>query len=52
MTFSAKDMIRQRKSVRTYDGRPLSAADREKLENYINTLTNPFHVPVEFRLLD
>ncbi len=52
MIFSAKDMIRQRKSVRTFDGRPLSDADRNKLEDYINTLTNPFAVPVEFRLLD
>lgn len=52
MTFSAKDMIRQRKSVRTFDGMSLSDADRKKLEDYINTLTNPFDVPVEFRLLD
>ena len=52
MAFSAKNMIRQRRSVRTFDGRPLSGADRNKLEDYINTLTNPFDVPVEFRLLD
>ena len=52
MTFSAKDMIRQRKSVRTFDGRSLSDADRKQLEDYINTLTNPFDVPVEFSLLD
>lgn len=52
MTFSAKDMILKRKSVRTFDGKPLSDADRKKLEDYINTLTNPFDVPVDFRLLD
>ncbi len=52
MTFSVKDMIRKRKSVRTFDGKPLSDADRKELEGYINTLTNPFDVPVEFRLLD
>lgn len=52
MTFSAKNMIRQRKSVRTFDGKPLSDEDRKKLEDYINTLTNPFGVPVAFRLLD
>ena len=27
MTFSAREMIRQRKSVRTFDGKPLSDAD-------------------------
>lgn len=52
MNFSAKEMIRKRKSVRTFDGRPLSDADRKNLEDYIHTLTNPFDVPVEFRLLD
>ena len=52
MKFSAKNMIRQRRSVRTFDGKPLSAEDRNKLEEYLGALTNPFDVPVEFRLLD
>lgn len=52
MNFSVKDMIKQRKSVRTFDGKPLSEADRKKLEEYLNTLVDPFDVPVEFRLLD
>ena len=46
------DLIRQRKSVRTYDGKPLSAEDRSALENYASSLTNPFGVPITFRLLD
>ena len=52
MTFSAKEMIEQRKSVRTFDGKTLSNKDREKLESYIHSITNPFGVPVEFRLLE
>lgn len=52
MTFSAKDMIRQRKSVRTFDGKPLTVDDRNKLAAYINELSNPFGVPVDFRILD
>ena len=46
------DLIRQRKSVRTFDGRPLGIDDRNALENYTTSLTNPFSVPITFRLLD
>lgn len=46
------DLIRQRKSVRTFDGKPLCIDDRSALENYTATLTNPFSVPITFRLLD
>ena len=44
--------IRERKSVRTFDGRPVSAEDREKIEQYIRTIENPFGIPVRFVLLD
>ena len=46
------DLIRQRKSVRTFDGKPLSAENRSALEAYMASLTNPVSVPVTFRLLD
>lgn len=52
MNFSAKDMIKQRKSVRTFDGKPLSDADRKSLEAFVSSMDNPFGVPVAFRLLD
>ena len=52
MDLSARDMIKQRKSVRTFDGRELSDSDRKNLNEYISCLDNPFHVPVDFRLLD
>ncbi len=45
-------IIRERKSVRTFDGKPVSAEDREKIEQYIRTIGNPFGVPVRFTLLD
>ncbi len=44
--------IKGRKSVRTFDGNPLRAEDRERLERYIPTISNPFGVPVRFVLLD
>lgn len=45
------DLIRQRTSVRTFDGKPLSAEDYSALEAYTASLTNPFSVPITFRLL-
>lgn len=44
--------IRERKSVRTFDGNPVSAEDRERLERYIRSIGNPFGIPVRFVLLD
>ena len=46
------DIIQRRKSVRTYDGRPLADADRAQLEAYLQSVDNPFGIPVAFRLLD
>ncbi len=44
--------IKGRKSVRTFDGRPVSTEDRDKIEQYIRTIENPFGIPVRFALLD
>ena len=52
MNFSAKEMIKLRKSVRTFDGKTLSDEDRKNLEKYIHSLTNPFDIPMDFRLLE
>ena len=52
MQFSAKEMIRKRKSVRSFDGRALKSEDREALDQFIRSDTNPFDVPVDFRLLE
>ena len=45
-------LIRGRKSVRSFSSRPLSREDRERLETYLGEVTNPFGIPVAFRLLD
>ena len=47
-----KDLIQRRKSVRTFKGAALRKEDRQKLEQYLEILDNPFDVPVEFRFLD
>ena len=52
MIFSAQEAIRNRKSVRSFDGQPLRDDDKAALEQYIKPVSNPFDVPVEFRLLD
>ena len=52
MDNSIKDVIRKRKSVRTFDGKSLLPEDRQKLEEYVKTLDNPFDVPIEFRFLN
>ena len=46
------DTIKGRKSVRSYDGTPLSAEHRKNIEEYIKNIPNPFNIPVEFMLLD
>ena len=52
MTFPAKDSIIKRKSVRTFDGKPLSQEDREKLQACIDGIGEPFGVPVDLKLLE
>ena len=43
--------VRQRRSVRTFDGRGLTAEDKEKLCNYIANIDTPYGLPIEFKLL-
>lgn len=47
------DIIKARRSVRKFDGRPLSLEDKEKLFSCIKkAISNPYEIPVEFLLLD
>ena len=46
------EIIKERKSVRSYDGTPLKDQDRKDIEEYIKEIPNPFNIPVEFILLD
>lgn len=46
------DSIKSRKSVRTYDGKVISEAHRNDIEDFIKNIPNPFDIPVEFVLLN
>ena len=46
------DVIKGRRSVRTFDGSRIREEDLEKLRQYMTDIPNPFGVPVEFVLLD
>ncbi len=45
------DVIQSRRSVRTFEDRPLNPEDRAYIEQLIQSIETPFGVPVEFRLL-
>ena len=45
-------LIKGRKSVRTFDGNPVRPEDREKLGGFIRAIESPFGIPVRFVLLD
>ncbi len=47
-----KEKIRSRRSVRTFNGRPLAAEDTKKIAEYMKTIRNPYDIPVAFVLLD
>ncbi len=44
--------IRDRRSVRTFDGRELATEDKEKLRLFMEKIENPYGIPVEFKFLD
>ena len=46
------DTIQGRRSVRTFEDRPLTPNDRAFVEQTIQDIETPFGVPVKFRLLD
>ena len=51
MDMSTNEIIRQRKSVRTFTGEKLNEEDVKSINEYISAVDNPFGVPVTFRLL-
>ena len=46
------DLIKTRKSIRTFDGTKISKDDLKDLLDYIKTIKNPYDIPVEFVILD
>lgn len=49
---SIKELIKTRKSVRTFNGEPLTQEARDKMEAFFAGAKTPFGVPVTFRMLD
>lgn len=52
MDFPIRETIEKRRSVRTYETRPLSREDRERLTSYAARIENPFGVPVRIDLIE
>ncbi len=46
------ELMKTRRSVRTFDGSPLNEEDNRKLLAYMENIQNPYHIPIEFTLLD
>lgn len=46
------ELIKTRKSVRTFDGRPLDPDDLAALTDFAARIENPYGIPVEFVILD
>ncbi len=49
---NASELIRTRKSVRTYDGTPVSPGQRESLAAFLADVPNPWGIQVRFRILE
>lgn len=52
LSIPVKETIEKRRSVRTFEGQSLLPADREKLLEYMNTLSNPFGATVNFHIAE
>lgn len=50
--MNIEEIIKTRRSVRTFDGKNILPEHKEKLCAYIKTIENPYDIPVEFVLLD
>ena len=50
--MNTMDVIKGRRSVRTFDGRALTDEDRFALIEYSRSIRNPYDIPVEFVFLD
>ena len=46
------EVIRNRRSVRTFDGTPLRAQDAQSILDFANAAENPYQLPIDWVLLD
>ena len=44
--------IRERRSVRTFDGNEVNMDDINKLSSFMERIENPYGIPIEFKFLD
>jgi len=49
---SINECIRERRSVRAFDGRPLDENIKQQLLSFAETAENPYGIPVSFKLMD
>lgn len=47
-----QQLVRERRSVRTFDEKGLTEDDLEKLNSFMTGIDNPYHIPVEFVMLN
>ena len=52
MDFPIRETVEKRHSVRTYESRPLSEADKKALLRYRDGVTNPFGVPATIHFIE
>lgn len=45
-------VIKTRKSIRTFDNRKITENDKQNILNYVESIENPYDIPVEFVFLD
>ena len=50
--MTAIEAIRSRRSVRTFDGTALRTEDAQKILDYAQTVDNPYHIPITWKILD
>ena len=46
------ELIRERRSVRTFDGKKIEDDVLEQLKNFADNCSNPYGIPMEIRFLD
>lgn len=49
---NVKELIKSRRSVRTYDSRELTAEDKEKLLDFVEKIENPYGMSIAFALMN
>ncbi|MBE6639455.1 MAG: nitroreductase [Ruminococcaceae bacterium] len=47
-----QELVKSRRSVRTYDGREITAEDKAKLCAFMENTPNPYGINIEFKLMD